>query len=169
MEYKDIANVIISVTFIATFIGIFFFTFAAKIEQKIVQEQTRALVADLVEYKFFLPDSAKVPLALMTSTIKTPDMSKADQEAAAHNKALLTKAFKLIFIANVIAVAGVWYLYYKSNFNIINMLKHNLIILGFVGLTELAFLMLIGRYYISADPNYVKYYLVKTINEVVKA
>lgn len=168
MNSEFIANVIISVTLIATFIGIFFFTIAAKIEQQIVQKQTQALVQDLVQYKVFLPDSSKLLTSVVINTIEAPNMEAADAQAKASNNALLKKAAKAIIIGNIIAISAVLLLYSKSKFDIMHLLKENLFILIFVGLTELAFLLLIGRAYITADPNFVKYYIVKTINEVIQ-
>jgi hypothetical protein len=168
MNSEFIANVFISVTLIATFIGIFFFTVAAKIEQDIVKNQTKALVKDLVQYKVYLPESSKLFASIMVDNLKAPNMEAADAEAKASNSALLKKATKLIVMGNILAILAVGGLYMYQKFDILHLLKENLFILFFVGLTELMFLVLIGRSYITADPNYVKYYLVKTINEVIQ-
>ena len=170
MNPKFICNVIISVAFIATFIGVFFFTYAKKIEQDIVKEQTASIVHDIVgDLKVFVADDAMPMLTMLTSQIPTPDMSGADAEAAENNAALLKKATKVIIIGNLIAAAAIYYFYNQQPFDIVDMLKHNAIILMFVGVTEFVFLTYVARYFISADPNMVKYHVVKTLNEYLKS
>lgn len=169
MDPKFICNVIMSVAFIATFIGIFFFTYAKEIEQQIVKEQTANIVKDIVgDLKVFIADEALPVINTITTQIPTPDMSGADADAAANNAALLKKAAKVIIIGNLIAAGAIYYFYSQNPFDVVDMLKHNAIILIFVGVTEFVFLRFIARYFISADPNMVKYHVVKTLNEYLK-
>lgn len=169
MNSQVICNIIMSVAFIATFIGIFFFTYAKNIEQTIVKEQTENIVKDILgDYLILLPKEVKLPLGLLSSGISAPDLKAEDEKANTHNKALLKKAFMAIIVANLVAVGLIYHFYKKQPFDVMNMVKQNGLILVFVGLTEFVFLTYIGRYYVSADPNYVKYSIVKTINEFKK-
>jgi hypothetical protein len=170
MDSKFISNIVMSVAFIATFIGIFFFTYVKNIEQKIVKEQTANIVKDIVgDYTVLLPENSLALISMGVSNMETPDMSVADREAKENNKKLLILAGKVILAGNLIAIGIIYYLYKKQAFNIKDMIKHNLIILAFVGIIEFVFITYIARYYISADPNYIKYYVVKSVNDFIKS
>jgi hypothetical protein len=99
--------------------------------------------------------------------VKAPNMEKEDAEVREKNSKLKKQAFTAIGIGNAIAIALVAALYFYKKFDIKDLLIHNLIILVFVGLTELSFLLFIGKFYIAVDPNYVKYHMIKTINESI--
>ena len=136
-------------------------------EQDIVKERTEMLVDELFDFKNFLPDTAKFPISMALKNVKAPNMEKEDAEVREKNSKLKKQAFTAIGIGNAIAIALVATLYFYKKFDIKDLLIHNLIILVFVGLTELSFLLFIGKFYIAVDPNYVKYHMIKTINESI--
>jgi hypothetical protein len=167
MNPYQIANIILNVTFIATFIGIFFFTYGKRIEENIVKHQSELVATYLAKDLSAFID--KQTAQTLTSNISIPDMSSADKQVDEHNSIIQQDAFKII---SVIAIGGVLLTiivakYYKLNLAYI--LRTNLIILLFVALTEYVFLTYIGQNFISLDPNFVRNKILislkKSVNE----
>jgi len=155
MQPTQIANIILNITFIATFIGIFFFTYGKTIEENIVKTQSE-FVADSIakDISTFLDKPTTITIS---KQIQIPDMSKQDINVQTQNSQLQQKAFHIlaiVFISGIIITILITKLY-KLNF--FSLLKTNLIVLLFVGLTEYIFLTYIGQNFISADPNFVRY------------
>ena len=86
MNPYQISNIILNVTLIATFIGVFFFTYGKTIEENVVKNQSE-LVADYLakDLSTFID---KETAQKITSTLLPPDMSKQDQDVEENNKQL---------------------------------------------------------------------------------
>jgi hypothetical protein len=154
MNPYQISNVILNVTLIATFIGIFFFTYGKRIEQNIVKNQSELVASYLAKDLSTFID--KETAQKLTSNISIPDMSEADKQVEEQNASLQQDAFKTL---SMICVGGILLTiiiakYYKLNFA--DIFKTNIIILVFVAITEYIFLTFVGQNFISLDPNFVR-------------
>jgi len=152
---EEIANIILHVTLISTFIGIFFFTYGSHIEENIVKKQVAFLIEDNKEVASLIPNDSKQKIIDSINNIKL-DLAEDDKKAAEQNKKLLIKAVKILSIVLVIGIAIVWKMSKMYNFNFIHLLKENLIILCFVALTEFSFLTFFAQNYLSIDPNIIR-------------
>ena len=155
MQPKQIVNIILNITLIGTFIGIFFFTYGKTIEENIVKTQSE-FIADSIakDISTFIDKPTAIT---MSKQIQIPDMSKQDNQVQIQNSQLQQNAFhilSILFISGII-ISLIITKIYKLNF--LSLLKTNLIILLFVAITEYIFLTYIGQNFISVDPNFVRY------------
>lgn len=160
---SQIANILLNVTFISTFIGIFFFTYAKNIEHNVVKSQSEFIADSLAQDISLIID--KSTAQSIAQNIQIPDESKADEEVAAKNSALESVSYGILA---KIAIGGIVIVYLISRYfklNFFELLKTNLIILFFVGITEYIFLTYISQNFISVDPNYIKYLILSKIKE----
>jgi len=159
-----IATIILSVTLIATFIGVYFFTYGTYLEKVVVDNQMDYVVKDLVsDFKILAPEAAQ-SARISIQNIKEPDMRKEDEETAAANKKLLTTAMIVlasVFIAGIVSSLTI---VFTTGVHAKEFFITNLIAIVIVGLTYFAFTNFAGRMFISADPNFVR----KTILETLK-
>ena len=160
MNKKDIILIILNIVFISVFIGIFFFTYASKVEGVILQKQIDFLVQDFVGKEVsLLPKDVLINIRDTLKNTKLPDMSDADNKVAQNNKDLINKsiiAFSIIFI---IGIAICIYLYINSDITmseIIWILINAFIMLFVVGITEYVFLNYIAKNYYSIETNTIK-------------
>ena len=156
-----IANVLLNVVLISSFIVVFFFTYGAKVEGEIVKKQCTEIVNDLMaDIVPFLPNDVKTNIA---SSLSAPEMADLDAKVAADNKALMLKTIKLIVIAFIIGLAIVVAMSVYFKFSIKDLLIHNAVMLVFVGMTEFVFLTFFAKNYTTIDSNYIKYKVLTTI------
>lgn len=162
MEYKQICQIILNVTIMSTFIGIFFFTYAASVEQDIVKEQSEYIAETMAnKIKFLLPQDVKNEL----SQLEAPDMTKADADVKKSNTELRNKAMivlGVVFVTGIIATLIVAKIG-NVGFHIV---KESIIILLFVAITEFTFLNIVTKQYKVADPNFVTGEVLKSIRNV---
>jgi hypothetical protein len=152
---EEIANIILHVTLISTFIGIFFFTYGSYIEENIVKKQVNFLIEDNKEFVLLIPNDIKQKIVDKINNIKL-DLAEDDRKAAEQNKKLLIKASKILAIGLIVGIAIVWKMSQMYNFNFMHLLKENLIILCFVALTEFSFLTFYAQQYLLIDPNIIR-------------
>jgi len=152
---EEIANIILHVTLISTFIGIFFFTYASRIEENIVKKQVAFLIEDNREIISLIPNDIKQNLVSKLNDIKL-DLSEDDNKTTEQNKKLLLNAAKILSVVLIVGVYIVLKMSHMYNFNFVHLLKENLIILCFVALTEFVFLTFFVQHYLSIDPNIIK-------------
>lgn len=155
MNPYQISNIILNVTLIATFIGVFFFTYGKTIEQNVVKNQSELVASYLAKdiSTFIDKDTAQK----ITSTLTPPDMTKQDQQVEENNKQLQSEAFhtlSIVFVGGLLLTIIIAK-YYRLNLT--DILQTNLTILAFVAITEYAFLTYIGQNFISLDPNFVRH------------
>lgn len=159
-----VLNILVSVALIAIFICIFFFTYAKNLEKVIIVNQTKELVYDLTsDVLKFKPirDSLKP----FVKKLKSPNMEDQNERVEKRNQLLFRKSFNLIIVSAVILFTIINFLIYIFNLSFLNIIIPNAIILVFVGLTEFLFLRFIAYNYISFDPNYAKYAILKTLED----
>ena len=152
---EEIANIILHVTLISTFIGIFFFTYGSHIEENIVKKQVAFLIEDNKEFVSLIPNDTKKKIVDKINNIKL-DLAEDDKKFTEQNKKLLIKAATVLGIVFVVGVAIVWKMSEIYKFDFIHLLKENLIILCFVALTEFTFLTYYAQNYLSIDPNIIR-------------
>lgn len=153
---EEIADIAINVLFVATFLGVFFFTVAAGIEGEVVKDQVKYLVNDFTSNLDMLPDQYLNILRNKLIQSEQPNLTEIDQKVQESNNDVFSTAMMLLTITLVIGLICVHIASRYYGFDMWHLLKRNLLILVFIGLTEYTFLMIFGRNYISADPNFVK-------------
>lgn len=170
-KLKNIISVVIQVTFIFTFLTVFFFLYVQGVEKSEFQDQLYIIVDDLMK-----DDKEELEKILSNSKLNNDqkyvliagaiDMmeEKISQDAKNNVKSVNEQNYKtklkalqymIITILGVILLVNIFIL-----FNICipleYQIKEAMIVIIFVGLTEFSFLQLIASKYISANPNDIK-------------
>jgi len=154
---KDYISILINVILATSFIGIFFFTYGAKVEEDIAKAQANYIVDAMMDDVDLLPENKLNDIKSSLQNMTPPDLSKEDNEVEEINKKLLVKALTVIGIIFIVGMATAYYLcQIGEKVNFIEVLKSGLIVLTFIGLTEFSFLTFFASKFISADPNFVK-------------
>ena len=166
MKPEHIINVVMNVSLIATFIGVFFFTYVKTVEKQIVQSQSEMIADEIADdISIFLDKPTAQKLA---SNIPLPDLSEADKAAKKSNDALQLNASKILAIICLCGLAISYYFTQKYKLDFMSILRSNLIILTGVALTEYVFVTYILQQFVSADPNFVRYKVIDTIQKRYK-
>jgi hypothetical protein len=170
IDPEEIINVIVHVVFISSFIGIFFFTYGKTVEKNIVETQTKNTIKAFgTDFSLFLTPEQKAKMKILTdATLEAPDMQKQDDAAEEKNAKLVKlagKAIGILFAVAVAIIAAIVYFTEVSFKDLGNILLKNGIILLFVALTEFSFLTYVAQNYTEIDPNYIKYKMVKSLND----
>lgn len=159
---QKISDITMSVIFMTSFLTIFYFAYVVKIENDIVKEQIDFLTKNFVsEISIF--DNVTDKLKDGFDSLKPPNLSKQNKEVADSNKKIYDNVIKYVAIVNVLGLASIYYLSKKYNFNMFNMVKHNIIVLCFIALTEYSFLNFYVKKFISVDTNHIKYNILNKI------
>jgi hypothetical protein len=154
---KDYISILINVILATSFIGIFFFTYGAKIEENIAKAQANYIVDAMMDDVKLLPQDKLNDIKSSLQNMTPPDLTKEDNEVEEINKKLLIKALTVIGIIFLVGISTAYYLcQIGEKVNFMEVLKSGLIVLTFIGLTEFSFLTFFASYFISADPNFVK-------------
>jgi hypothetical protein len=166
----ETSNVIMHIIVISVFIGIFFFTYGAYLEKKILKNQLDYLVDDtLGSFKIFMPELSDN----IKQTIKTYQFNldpNADMEVKNSNKKIMKKAFIAIAIAFIIGILIIVVISKKLDMEgmtnkqfFTRLLKYNLFALIIIGLTEFIFASGFAQNYISLDLNRIKKQIVDNL------
>jgi hypothetical protein len=158
MLAKHIANIIMATAFISIFLGVFFFTYASKIEEKIVIERSTEIVQDLTTSLLLISPQQKQVLrsVVLPSLQVSSNLADQDKQVQIANKQLIRKAVIAISIFVFVCSILIGFLAYFFQIPLVELLKNNLLILCFVALTEFIFLTFFAQYYITIDSNFVK-------------
>jgi len=161
---RGFANIIIALTIFSLFLSIFYFTYASKVENQIVDIQIKNLVDNLTEnMKDILSSDQRAYLLNVLKTTNPPDMKVEDDKIEKSNKQLIKQAAIVFGIFLALTTIVVTILYFMYNIDVKNILITNMIILLFVALTEVFFLNMIAKSYRSLDPNIVKKNLINQL------
>lgn len=158
-------HVLFSVLFISIFICVFFFTYAASIEKKIVVSQTRELVDDLTQgANVFWRHTTT--LEDFVNRFDEKSSTAADDRVRQQNKALLKEAALVIGVgASILLIVALWLIrVYELDWK--NLVWTNVQILLIVAAVEFFFLTFIAQNFKSFDPNYVKGVIVNKLKEI---
>ena len=105
---EEISNIILSVSLIATFIGVFFFTYGSWVEKQVIEKQMDYIIRDLVgDIKIISPSAAQMARSV-TNNLQPPNMQKQDMEAKEHNEKLLKKALIVLGIVFTVGILTSW-------------------------------------------------------------
>ena len=167
LSIKDASSISMAVIFVASFLALFFFVYATKVEEQVVEHQVDFIVSDLISPTRMMSKDQTKYLRAALQLIDPPDMSKEDEEVKQHNEKVFNDAIKIIVGFTAVGLLIIFALSKKYNFSFTQLLKNNLIILSFVGITEYLFLTYIGSSFYSANPYFVKKVIVDKLSKLV--
>lgn len=153
----EIANIILSVVLISTFIGVFFFTYASMIEKNIVETRCKTIVEDLTNsFSTVATPNVLKSINEKLEQFAPPNLSEEDKKVAENNKALIKKSAIVISLLLIVGLSIVFILYKIYKFPVKELIINNLIMLVFVALTEFTFLTFFAQNFITVDSNFIK-------------
>ena len=160
-----------NVLLISVFIGFFFFTYGSYIEDKVVKAQTKILSDNIYNYLKLFGKDVNIKIKEQVLQIKLPDLSKADDFTIKSNNKIMMKAAKVNIIFTIVVVGLIYFIYTKSNkdFNLKTLIYQNLILLSFVGLTEISFITFFAADYVSIDTNNIKLNVVNNVEKLINS
>ena len=160
-------NIIIGLSCFCIFITIFFFTYAAKVEEEILTKQIENLIDDFTDNPI-VDNIDKKEIREILETIKYPDLKEEDRKVEGNNKNLKIQGMVFCLVMLVIVVLCIVIYYKKSGDKdkgqyIKSILISNGILLIFIGMTEYYYINVVIKQYYSLDPNDVKKEIIKTL------
>ena len=180
-------NLVLHVALFSLFVCIFFFTVVHMVEKRTVYLNLKRVMNEILDQIETLTDKP-LNLSAFVGSIQamsnTKEMNEADDDVKRKNRALQQKAFHMfggILGLGLIVSFLLWgcmYAYARKKKgaqaragcdypHMGHILKHNVVILFFVFITELFFLYGVTMHYNSLDDNYVKYLVVqKLLNHI---
>lgn len=169
MIIKDITNIIITIIFIASFIGIFFFTYVSLIEKQIVLRQLNYITKDLTStFSAISNPQLKISLQNILHNLKQPDMTDIDNKVSRSNNELKIKAFKILGYLLFFGLLLAYFFSVQFKFDLSDLIIKNLLTLILIAFIYFIFITYLAKEYISADPNYVKTIIITTLEEYSK-
>lgn len=172
--------ILIQITFIFTFVTLFFFFYITEIEKQEFQQQINIIVDDIIKdfdtSNIFSENNINQDIKIASiNGILDLIKYKNKHNNHSHNKQI-TQNNNNVFrtsIITLVVILGITFL----SFILVRMLgyclpvlshfKEAIIALVAVAATELFFLQVISSRYISADPNYVRQHLAKAIKNYI--
>lgn len=163
-------NILVHVALMATFLTIFFFTFASNLEAGIVKNQVNFVIDDIIGDTFnFVPGKEQRKILIDNIVSKLPDekdLKSSDEKVKENNSNTFNDAIRFLTVllttASVIVILLA--VFFKWDFEHIKYIVISGIVgLIFVAITEFIFLILIARNFISADPNLIRSEAVRKI------
>ena len=164
-------SIIFQVIFIFAFLTIFFFAYVVTVEKGEFQTQINLIIDDIVTHDAIkgilpkgviglTPENEDIILSGILDVIDTK-ISLSSRDAVVNvnndNAAIRRKAFIVLGVtAGVLVISTIALLMAGFCIQILYEVKEALWVVLFVGITELLFLSVIAKSYISADPNAVK-------------
>ena len=176
MDFLDIiCNVILSVIFAASFICIFFFTYAKNIEADIVVKNLVYIINNLISNPISLLKGRSLYDTSKLDNLKPSDHDvDEDNKVEKNNLILLNKSFKYIGAMLIIGLIVVFILSLYKYKNMKDALKYfgniiikNLIMLTGIAIVEYIFLNAVAAQYISADTNIIIKEIIDNINKII--
>ena len=172
-------TVLFQVSFIAIFLSIFFFFYVTRVEKDEFQKQIDIIVNNILtddEVNNLIPDNLtqdkKENLSILISGVIESAKQKSfiDEKQSINNvinsnnniqSATYKKIYIVLIVLVVLSFIGILFGYCLP---IAKEIYGALWVVFFVGITELVFLEIIAKNYISADPNKVRKALSESIN-----
>lgn len=153
---KFIANILLAAAFAATFLCVFFFTYTKNVERSITINNVDTVIDDIFGFLSLCPQPIKILLKENISKIKI-NMDEQDKAAELQNKNLLKLTAMILIPYLIVSLTVAYFLVKNEDNNFVKTICGNLYLLCGIILVEFVFLKYIASFYISADPNYVKY------------
>ena len=169
----DICNILLHIMLISAFLGSYFFTFGAYLEREILKDQLDYLVETTLQpVRILFPNiSNDVKHKLKSYNFKIDQ--NADKRSIENNKKTVDTAIKFIttfFIIGFIVILYLAYIMDRGGLTmgqfIVKLLKHNLIILIFIAMTEFIFAYFFARKYMSLDINRLKQQIFLSLDKI---
>jgi hypothetical protein len=158
---KQLASIILTVSMMATFLSIFFFTYGAKIERKVLATQMGYITNTLLgEFGFLIPDDIKLKIRNNLHKLKLPNLNDSDKKVTESNNKIIKNTLQLILIVLIFSFIGTFGMSYYYDFKYTDVLFISSISLIIVAITEYTFLTFFASKYLSADINFVKHKIV---------
>ncbi len=159
-----IVNLLLFSGFAGSFLTIFFFTYVKDVEKEIVLNNVKYITNNLIDnYTILLEQDQKTYIANLLNNININDLTNEDKIVIDKNKNLFNKTIKILIIGLICVLVLTFIICSKYNIKYTDVLIKNLILLVFIGIVEFIFLKYFIRNYLSANINFVKSELVKTI------
>jgi hypothetical protein len=163
---KIIINSTINIGFIATFIGIFYFTYVISVEKTIFNNQVNIITTNIVSsIKPFLSEDN---INYIINNLKVPDTTDEDNKILINNNNLKNDAIQKILIVLVVCMIIGYYLCKYYDYEYRKFLEFNLLLVAMVAITEYSFVHLIPSKFITSDPNYVKYKILSGLKNKIE-
>ena len=162
-------TVITNVLFISLFIGLFFFTYTAYIEENVVHAQMKYLSEEIISKVNIFGDSVVSMFDSYINSIPKINLDDADKEVEKQNSNIKNMALYTNILFTIVVIGLVYFIYNKSDksFKVQDILIKNGIILFFVALTEYSFLTFFGSKYMSLNPNSIKYNIIDNVKDTI--
>jgi hypothetical protein len=161
-------SIVFQVVFIAIFLTLFFFYFVSGVEQEEFVSQMDIIVDKILKPEMIenlaneAPDAQEAALvisgAIAVAEQITIQDSQADIETIQNmNEKTKSRALGYCWVFALVVLFS-WFIFLSLNYcmPIVSQVREALWVTLFVGLTELLFLEVISKHYISADPNKVR-------------
>jgi hypothetical protein len=162
-----VADIVLHIMLVGSFVIIFFFFYASKIESSVVKNQTTQIINDLVEeVSMFLSEEDNAKLRTLFSKINPPDMTDIDNKVKLQNEALVKKTFYTMLAMLTIGVLIIALLWFFGKISLSSLLQQNAIALISIGLTDFVFLTFIASKYHPSDESQVKKIFLKNLFEL---
>ena len=159
-----VALIILNIVCLATFLMIFFFTYAANIEKQIIESQMKYITNSLLDdITPVLGQKDRNTIELLVKNMKLPNLQEQDDEVKADNKKVMKKAFMVILPLLIGGAFLSYYLSNKYNFSFKETIIQCVFTIGAIAIVEFVFLRFYGSTFYSADLNVVKYTILKTM------
>ena len=161
---KFIVNFLLSTSFAASFIAFFFFTYAKNVERDIVVNNVNYTINDLLSQFFnLMPSTIKQIISSKIDTINFDSMKSEDVKTNADNSDLMYYCIRLYGTLLAVSIILAYLIAKYNDVNFEDILTSNLILLTGIALTEYLFLNHVIAKFISANPNLVKYTIIKNL------
>ena len=169
---REVFDILFQVIFIFTFLTVFFFVYVTKIEKEETASQMDFLVDDILppsQVNSLIPQGLSKNDAMKAQILVSGAIDTAEEQTRVNMKSdiknindkndqIRGKAFKYLTIAlgGLIIIVLIFLLVGHCKPGLIDHVRDALWVVLFVALTELTFLQVIAKNYISADPGKVK-------------
>lgn len=171
---EEIILITLQVTLVAGFLVVFFFSYASTVENEIVTKQVNYIVDSFTGSAKSLMDPQTLDdIKSSIDALNPPDLSDEDQEVEEQNLLLENKSVQIVMalVITGILVYLFFLIYSMKKGNVREAMKMLLVIamiLTAVAITEVTFLNLIAKNYLSADPNYFRGRILSVLNNFAK-
>ncbi len=159
-----VSNIIMHIVLMTVFLTIFFFTYGSYIERLVTKKQVIYIIDDLLgSEKILLPENLRKDIKKNIELHKKSIDKSKDQIVIKNNEKI--RNLSIIISVSILVVGLFIILILTKKLHMQNMtqkifwgklLKHNIITLFFIALTELIFLSVFAQNYISVDVNNLK-------------
>jgi hypothetical protein len=169
---REVFDIIFQVIFIFTFLTVFFFVYVTKIEKEETASQMNFLVDDILppsQVDSLIPQGLNKKDAMKAQVLISGAIDTAEEQTRVNMKSDIKdindtnnktrkKAFKYLTFAlsGLVIIVIAFLLVGHCKLGLLDHVRDALWVVLFVALTELTFLQVIAKNYISADPGKVK-------------